>query len=766
MGFAALLIWFDRVDFYSTKFDLPGPLVTWYQTARLLFTLYLFWMVYAVGVGVLVVMFGRAALADLQAWEQVPLCFAVGIGLSHLILFCLGLAGFYQKSVIAGLAMLAMVLSLPHLANGFYRAMANFAERNIRFTRGSVARFVLVLLSGMAACVFFLTKGSYPAGGHDYYNHYFPFYMRVIETGSIFPNDVWYHFFDCKGAGLFFASMLLTDPLAPQLVGTAFVGCTTLTVYAILRRTTNSSLVAWLGVALWILFFIYTPGPPENYRQGGWGDLEKIHELAATAVLLILWIIYRLVSGDLRAPGPWLVALFSAIVGLTLLTIQLTIVIGTLFGLLLLILMLRYQWKLARNIFLAWAVSVCSVVAILAINHKMTGLFGDQLIHPLWRWTDLSRLDKWGVAFEALDGHWAMTHRADHPSIPILSWDLLSTFANFLRVDVWWPLLLMATLLSILAISFRDTRKELRCRLDVPFVMVFGLFFVTTLLIAFFLGGRSQPISFYRMTTFNYGVMLCAALMSVWTVAGCKLYDRWIVVPVVLVLITSAFVWYIGKSHFSNAATVVSNARDLFLGRMSLKAAYQDQKGWPGRLPWGGIYPGVEVPAALVGPGVRIWSFHVHSYCMLPNCNVQGISSFRFSRSWRKLFLGDAEQAVEILKQEALDYFFFSKELSQFEDPLPLQLSLLSPEQISRHLAVRWTDGTSYLLTWISSGTTPITPDFLEAYKKAVSTRGSWPATIWKKVAIHMEKNKVQLQPFKLPWCTNCEGLPELDNFR
>ena len=48
-----------------------------------------------------------------------------------------------------------------------------------------------------------------------------------------------------------------------------------------------------------------------------------------------------------------------------------------------------------------------------------------------------------------------------------------------------------------------------------------------------------------------------------------------------------------------------------------------DQAGWPG-LPNGtAIYPAMYEAWKKVGPGKRIWSFHILSYCMLPGCHVR-----------------------------------------------------------------------------------------------------------------------------------------------
>jgi hypothetical protein len=79
---------------------------------------------------------------------------------------------------------------------------------------------------------------------------------------------------------------------------------------------------------------------------------------------------------------------------------------------------------------------------------------------------------------------------------------------------------------------------------------------------------------------------------------------------------------------------------------------------------------------------------------------------------------------------------------------------------------VRWTDGTSYLLTWPNDKTRPIDRKFLEAYRAAVNTDGM-VANIagyhWKQISDYLKLHKDNLHPFFLPWCANCQGMPPID---
>ena len=68
------------------------------------------------------------------------------------------------------------------------------------------------------------------------------------------------------------------------------------------------------------------------------------------------------------------------------------------------------------------------------------------------------------------------------------------------------------------------------------------------------------------------------------------------------------------------------------------------------------------------------------------------------------------------LQEAGLNYFLFMKDY-RIIDLLPFS-RLFSPETIGRYLGVKWTDGSTFLLTWMGPETTPIGSDFLDAYTR------------------------------------------------
>ncbi len=760
ISYAALLSWFERTDFYHTGFFAHGAAVQAYQAARLVFIVYLAWLIYAVGAGTMTLALGAQASSSLAPFERYPLTFILGAGIWHVLLFATGLAGLDTKPVMLTLTLAVMLLSIPHLAQCLRGARAAAASVRFRLTPLGLVRGALLLGVLAAAGLFLLVKGLYPAGGHDYYNHYFQFYKRVVETGSILPNDVWYHFFYSKGAGLYFMAMVLTDPLAPQLVTTTFIACGAGIVFALLRRSTSGTLLPWVGVLLYVAFLIYTPGPDVNKAQGGWGDLEKIHELTAVLMLGVVWISARLFGeGAGKMPGPWWLALSAATAAVALLTFVLSLLIGLYMALFMTWFLVRGRWREALQPFAAAALAGVCLLADAAINYRYTGMPTDMFIVRLWPYFDLKKIQEWGTLYEVLNAQRNYYGTVINPSP--WSGHAVLTVATFLRLELWWPVIVSALPLAVWNLAGRRRRVAGASPVDVNTLAALMFFALAVILAATLSKSISFPesISFYRLSTFSYAPTLCAGLI-LWSLAlrnGIELRPIRVLLGVASILATAVIVRSMGgPPRAADVLSIVGNAARLAGGKFSIRDAYRNQQGWPGRMPWGGIYPAMEDVREIVGPGTRVWSFHIHSYCMLPDCNAQGSVSFRFSPSWQTIVFGTAKQASDALKMEGLSYFFFSKELGvSLTDLLPAS-PLFSPGEIGNYLGIKWTDGTSYLLTWLGPGVEPVSRKFLEDFRSRLDADQydiEGTRSLWRPVSDYITAHQSNLQPFAGPWC-------------
>jgi hypothetical protein len=791
LAYAAALYWFDSRDFYHDHFFDHGMLVRHYVRIRLFFIFCFAWLVYGVGAMVLAVVLGPQDLAKIPVRERFPLGYLVGVAVWSILLYALGLAGLYTKPLAIAITMAVMLGTSPRLAACLDASATSLARVGtlvatlVRSAAGrgpiiAVHRLPPLLLQaavviGTVAAVtgFLLIKGLYPGGGHDYYGHYFPYYVRVVQTGSILPNDVWYHFYLSKGDGLYFLAMLLTDPLAPQLVAAGFILCAACIVFALLRRLSPTGLMPWIGVLLYLLFFIYTPGPEHFMTRGGWGDLEKEHELTAVLLLGVIWCAIRLNDTADSCKRPWVIGLHASIVATILITFQLGLLVGLYLTGFMLWFAIKKQWQRAAIAFWGCVTASITMAVILALNYHLTGLVLDQAVLLTWPFVNLAKVAQWGALFEVitLDNRMLALSTSATPWAQTIVWLL----PCYLRLEIWWPLVGTASIFA----AYRLCRPGVSSSPEIRIMQALGallLFAAAVMIAALFGGGRSQPISFYRVSSFAYAPTLCIGL-TLWLFGinqgDAKRRSLKMILGGALIAILLTGIVIEGKrtgelkSVKSNVDMIVHNASALWSGRYSVADAYQNQQGWPGRMPWGGIYPGLEQAWRLLPPLTRVWSFHIYTYCMLPDCNFQSYLSFIFSSQWRTVYFGTPTAARSALHTEDLNYFFFSKNM-EIDDPIG-HAPLFSPDNIAQYLAVRWTNGTDYLLTWPGPDTRPLDEGFLSAYRDRTiksDTYQQFDVDQWKAIANEIAAQKASrqvLHPFPLPWCAalaRCTTMP------
>jgi hypothetical protein len=619
--------------------------------------------------------------------------------------------------------------------------------------------------------------------------HYFSYLTEVVRSGSLQPNAVWYHFYISKGLSLFFLGMILTDPIAPSLVTTVFAGFGTCIVYAILRHATGNRLLPLCGAFLYVLFFAV-----------GNDELEKQHVTTAVLSLAMLWTSIRLLDQGANR-RPWIIALSASVITIILITVELGLLIVIYLAGFVAWFLWRRDWRKAIEPLGVASITALSVVAILALNYAYTGLPHVHLLLEAWPYADLNRLRDWGVLQPVISLHFAVTNLAssvNHATsifapAQLWSWSFAQTLAEYFRLALWWPLLVPAVLFLPWQLRNHAARQLLSSRYLAAFLAL--CWFSICILAVAIAAGTAEATSFTRLMSLAYPVSLCLILL-LWHIALHPLgrtSTHWLhLVRVATACATLVVLWPLAShwterpelswsteyrgNHGVGLKTIFASGWSFFSGRFSLKDAYQNQLGWEGKHPTGGIWPGIEEPWRIVGRHTPIVAFHIHAYCMLPDCNVViPPNAFRLGRQWRTPYVATvepADRAAEQLHSDGVDYFFISMDLPFF----PFFNVLFSSQEIRRHLAVRWTDGRNYLLTWPGSDTTPIDDKFMDFYTKvqgAVPDKSTGQeATVTPcerqmtdECAIfhHLERHAANMRPFALPWCLNCAGLPQID---
>ena len=756
-GYELMLLWFKRVDVYHRHFSDSGGLVFANNAFRVLFIFYLFSILYASGRYALQRVMPRSK-SDFSTAEQVALGFFTGAGVWQAIIFLLGFLNLLKVWAVVALTLPVLVLSFKDMyevlsrSPGILTTAVGFTHFKTHERAKAILRGAVILTAAAMAAALLLVKGLYPSGGHDYFNHYFAYYKAVIDRGNLWPNDVWYHFYYSKGADLFYLAMLLTDPLAPQLVTYCCIIGSALALWLLVRRIAPGTLWPWGVIILYLGLYIYTPGPAINRANGGWGDFEKLHELNAAFVIAIIWMLAGALERAGRSQLPWILGAGSTITAAIILNPSITVFLGALLAMLTAWYFVFGARRRSLICFGLGCVAGSVLGLILIINYLFTGLPDDLGILFFWRFADIEKIYHWGALPQVITLHWAVDRMTmDNRYLLGMPWShqFLAFLAKIFRLDLLYPL--FGTGIALAAFS----RLRGRLRWSAPTQTTVLLVAILDLALFGYVFGRAQPISFYRYSSFALPIMLAAGV-SIYMISTsyitrfvADIGARWLV-PGLLVACCAAAAAATYPPH--TLQTILWNASRFARGLYSIDLAYSVQDGWPGRLPWGGIYPGARGAYNIVGPHTPIWSMHVHSYCMLPDCDIRTYEAFTMPLDYDKLMFGTPEQGRRVLQKAGINYFLFSREL-QLEDTLPLS-PLFSPDHIARYLGIRWTDGTTALLTWRGPDTKPFDDSWVADYRKAVrasSTVRAFPITEMKNIYQRLRATPHPWHSFDLP---------------
>jgi hypothetical protein len=741
LPYMLLLVWFHGVDVYHRHFSQLGLIVFAYNCFRLLFIFYLFWMVETVGLWLLRIVAGKT-LAHIATLERLVLGFFTGAGVWHLAMLVLGYLNLYTFRVAVIMSLPLVVLSYADVrtfSKDAYRAFASGSAIVSNIGTGFLGWLLFGLACG-AFIVLLLIKGLFPGGGHDYFTHYFYYYQSVIAHQGLSPNDVWYHYYYDKGAGLYFLGILITDPLAPQLITFTFFATGLTALLVLLRRIAPDTLWPLAGVVLFLVIYIYTPGSAFIYiANGGWGEFEKPHEIVASLVIAIVWMTIQALSEKDRLQVLWSVGAAAAIICAVIVDDTIAVFLGGTMALLALFYAAQRHIAQFLVCISLGAVAGFVLVCLLTINQLTTGLASDQGVLVFWNFADAESLARWG-ALPLVIKYYLDSVAMAASSLP------LSQTAKFLidslRVEYFYPLIVGGIIVTAPAIFRRHWNRKLVTETAV--IIAALIVFVGLAIVV----GRAQQISFYRYATFATALTLSTAMLlwarpldspRSWPSRIAR--DRRTTAIVLLICLA-------GDIYPTQTLRALGRALGFASGRYSIDNAYTMQYG---RVQ-SGIYPGSRGAYQGVGPDTPIWSFHVHTYCMLPDCKVETYFSFIMTRDWDRVMFGQPEEAKRALQAANLNYFLFTREDS-ITDPLPLS-PLFTPDNIGSYLGVRWTDGTSILLTWLGPDVQPLTPAWLAEYRQAVINSGtiaSFPYAAMKRIFARLHKTPHPWPVFQLP---------------
>jgi hypothetical protein len=714
-GFILLTVGFKIYDPYNTLFFdkawLPHIV---HLVARVLFSLYLFLILFGFGRLGLILFQQSRLLFDLMPSEEIAICVLLGSSILRAAMLIIGFLSAYFWPVLLALGVAALAVGMPRFAF----LMRNSAMSFMRNWNGAtttkkitVASIVGALISAVAAVS--MGKFLYPNGTGDYFTNYFPFYKEVVRAGNIWPNDVWYHFYQSKGFGDIFFAIILSDFLGPQAVSQVMFILGLVIVYAMTKRMFDDNISGLSAAAIVAVGFIWAY--EKNIGFGDWAEFPKEHVITSVLFMGSVWISWLPLHMKRLRLRDWGIVCASVYSGLVIARPQFLMLLAVFLSL-----MSIYAWASNRRrsalVCLAGLLVSAGVVgAMLALNYSITGLAEVTPFRTFWRFADQARFATWVSPFLML-----FLDLVQPPDLGSIAMPNMTQFN---------PLMLLAAVFKI------DRAGPVFGLWGIPFLIVVGcgLFLLRTgtkrlplsegfwsgiATLACMLGASilvffivNQIGSVFRLYAFCiYPVVMIAVLPFV-VVRSAFWETRW-VGPVTGLALSAVCVAAVPsavrqippqqRSAYSSFAAGVSSMRD----------AYADQNAaWE---------EGLAI-VRIVGPDVPVWSSQLGwQFCMAPGCNLQTFFSYSMGPDWHVIMFDDPTHARAALEKAGLNHFAVDT-TEPFFDLLPYS-PLFAPDHIQDNLALEWTDGREYLLTWPSASTRPLPPEFIAAYLKIIQS--------------------------------------------
>lgn len=743
--YVSLIAWFSWFDPYQKHFWESGAVITAYNILRLCYVVFLGWILSSSGYIIIGAMKGRGVVLPTGGLDTVILSFYLGAAIAAIILFVMGYLNLYYAPVFMVLTSCVVFLSYPLVERAVvavHGKVQSIRGRGVSKIYACAMTF-LVLIALYLLFLVTTGKGLLPGGGHDYYTHYFPYYLDVVKSHGIWPNDAWYHYYYSKGAGLIFLSMLLTDPLAPQLVTLLFFVFSCLLLFSLIRKISDDYHWPMVAIVLYLAAFVWTPGC---------GEFEKQHVLMGSLIVSIVWmgcLTYE--HRDVGLPKTWLFIWF-------LLLSHLLLFSPTAFSIMLPFMVISllpscltkrpFSMKPLAALILG---CVALFLMILGINYVTTGMAEITPFRTFWRFADQNRLSRWVSPYLMLvlsEGSSPSMGQFNAPELLFVS--TIDQFTHYFRlwsVKYLFPnryILIFLVATSCIALVIRRfSYSRTKVMITVPVIVFSAVALLNAILL-----NVNQATSLWRYYIFSvfFTVSISVIVWKAWFSLVMPVAWRRLSLTLSLCLVLVVSGWSCvdaAKRYPRSKAKLASN---FAAGRIGIGEAYRAN---------GGISPSAPDVCRVVGPDRRVWSFTIINYSMLPDCLFETAISFALRDNWHQIMFESAETSRKLLQRQGLNYFLVDLKTELF-DFFPFT-SLFSPENIGKYLGVVWKKDSTYLLSWLGPDTAPLPPDFTNTYRTKITTEKSSISVkeIYDRVRLIYESNRGRPYPIyrdpKLP---------------
>src|SRR5579864_8189573 len=701
-GFILLTAGFKIYDPYNTLFFSKAWLP--HLVPRVLFSIYFFLILFCIGRLGCILIRQSNLLFDLAPSEEIAIAVLLGSSILRAAMLIIGFLSAYYWPVLLALGVAPLFVGTPRVAFLMRKSLTGLMRRWNSEINSTEKLIVASIAGALISAVVAVSMGKflYPNGTGDYFTNYFPYYKEVVRAGNIWPNDVWYHFYMSKGFGEIFFGIVLSDLLGPQAASQTMFILGLVIAYAMMKRMFNDGISGLSAAAIVAVGFIWTF--EKNIGFGDWAEFPKQHVITAVLFMGCVWISWLQLHIKEPQMRGWGIVCASIYGGLVLARPQFFVLIAVF-----LLLMSAYAWASNHGrsvvIYLAGLLVSAGVVgALLTLNYAITGLAEVTPFRTFWRYADQAHFAKWVSPFLML-----LLDLGSSPDLGSISMPYLTQFkplkllAAVFRIDRADPVFGLWGIPFLIVVGcglflLRSGRK----RLPLSEGFWSGIATLTCMLAAatlvFFT--VNQIGSVFRLYAFCIFPVVMVALLPFVVLRSTFLETRWVgpvtglALGAVCIAAVPSAVRQIPpqqRSAYSFFAAGVSSMRD----------AYADQNAaWE---------EGLAI-VRIVGPDVPVWSSQVGwQFCVAPGCNLQTFFSYSMGPDWHVIMFDDPTRARAALEKAGLHHFAVDTNKPFF-----------APDHIQDNLALEWTDGTVYLLTWPGANTRPLPREFIAAYAKTI----------------------------------------------
>jgi hypothetical protein len=553
----------------------------------------------------------------------------------------------YSRASAVALTAPVVFASYPHL-----QAVTLGAMERLKRNRGKLVRAWPAVLLGLPALlilfILLVSKALFPTVDHDALTHYNQYFNEVIRNHGILPNNVWYHYYFTKGAGLQFLSILLTDHLGPQLVSFCFVTVTALTLFSLVRKVAIGPAWPLLAVIMYLAAFVHTTSPKFTYVQ--WAVFQKQHEVMASLIAAMVWMAIQFPD---RAPGArrcWVMLWLLIAAYLVVFVPTSAALVLPFFAVCVVVCLVARRFRDAGLMALLAGGTLVVGLAILAINYFATGLFEVTPMRVFWPLADQGRFSRWTSPYMmlyliegsnrsmgAIAGTWASYEAG--------------TLIDLLRLEKVRCLSLhpLGCVVLPLVIACVALLKRLRPARNVVIVMgpIMAMILIAVIVSPF----SGQPISVYRYYSFTVFLVVGAGVILWWCLFDWVMPPAWRR-PAAIALVGCAAGWVMIDNVVAAKKAWRRQWREQWrfaAGRASFKEAYATV----------GIYnDGIASAKAAVGSDARVVCFHNwHGIGAVPGRDIETEISYSYPE-WHVMAFGAPAAAKEALIRQGLNYFF------------------------------------------------------------------------------------------------------------